>query len=537
MAGKGDRLENDIKATPATVEHTPVRLKSPQKIQTPDHELKKFVELQAGFGETYGRLMADPNAPRTVLVVPSLSLDEDVLQKISGVLHYEERMLCMLMLLRQPRTHVIYLTSQPIESTIIDYHLHLMPGIPVSHAKNRLTLMSAHDGSMTCLTQKVLQRPRMMNRLRDRIRDPNSAYISCFNSTPAERALAVALGLPLYACDPALAHLGTKSGSRKVFREAGVPMPDGVEDLRDERDLVQGIAELRRRNECVERVAIKLNEGFSGEGNATFSLKGCPTNGELETWIRDSLPSGILCEASGESWEIFKEKLREMGGVVEHYIESEEKRSPSVQARIDPLGCEHIISTHDQILGGPSGQIYLGSTFPADQAYRLQIQEMGLRVSQVLRQYGVLGRFGIDFIVVREGEHWRPYAIEINLRKGGTTHTYMQLQHLTDGEYDPDSGLYVTPRGQPRYYYASDNLQKASYKGLTPEDLIDISVQHQLHFHGATQQGVVFHLIGAFSEFGKIGVLCIGDSYQRAHEFYRETVSVLDRETGPGEKR
>jgi hypothetical protein len=133
--------------------------------------------------------------------------------------------------------------------------------------------------------------------------------------------------------------------------------------------------------------------------------------------------------------------------------------------------------------------------------------------------------------VPREHGGWDHYAVEINLRKGGTTHPFLMLQFLIDGKYDPASGCYYTPAGQSRYYYASDNLQDEAYKGLTPEDLIDIAVHHDLHFHGATQQGVVFHLIGALSEFGKLGVLCIGDSRERARTLYRHTVEVLNKET------
>jgi hypothetical protein len=53
-----------------------------------------------------------------------------------------------------------------------------------------------------------------------------------------------------------------------------------------------------------------------------------------------------------------------------------------------------------------------------------------------------------------------------------------------------------------------------------------------LHFHAATGEGVVFHLIGALSEFGKLGVVCIGRTPERAYGFYRSTVETLDREGG-----
>ena len=68
-----------------------------------------------------------------------------------------------------------------------------------------------------------------------------------FNSTPLERKLAVLLGIPLNGLDPELTYHGTKSGSRKVFREAGVPLPEGFEDLRDERDVEHALVELRHK--------------------------------------------------------------------------------------------------------------------------------------------------------------------------------------------------------------------------------------------------------------------------------------------------
>ncbi len=494
-------------------------------------ERQRFAKIQERLAPLFQRVFPDPHAHQTVVVIPSLSLDTEELAKISGVHHYEERMLCMLMLLRLPRTNLVYVTSRPVAATIIDYYLHLLPGIPVSHARRRLTLLSCHDASNAPLTRKILERPRLLKRIKAAIPDVRSAHMACFNSTPLERTLAVQLDIPLYACDPALDWLGTKSGSREVFRQAGVPIPDGFEHLRDQDDLVGAVAELKRRRPDLRRAVIKLNEGFSGEGNALFSYDGAPANGDLAGWVRDELPHRIRFESPTETWERYQQKFAEMGGIVESFIEGAEIRSPSVQCRIDPLGQACIVSTHDQVLGGPSGQIFLGCSFPADTAYCQGIHEAGRRVAEVLVREGALGRFGIDFISTKQGEHWEHAAIEINLRKGGTTHPYLTLQFLTNGDYDPYSGLYCTPTGQPCYYLASDNLQNPAYKGLTPDDLIDIAVDHDLHFDGATQQGVVFHLIGALSEYGKLGTVCIGDSQASAEKFYHNTVAVLNRET------
>ena len=104
--------------------------------------------------------------------------------------------------------------------------------------------------------------------------DPELAHISAFTVTPWERRLALELGVPIYGCDPDLAELGSKSGGRALMREAGVEIPDGEENLRDEADIARALADLKRRQPDLKRAVVKLNEGFSGDGNALFLFEG-----------------------------------------------------------------------------------------------------------------------------------------------------------------------------------------------------------------------------------------------------------------------
>jgi hypothetical protein len=495
-------------------------------------ERARFAALQERFARAFDRIFGDPVAPRNVLIIPSLSLDQEVMSRISGVHHYEERMLCLLLLLRMPRTRVVYVTSTPIPETIIDYYLHLLPGVPGLHARRRLTLISCDDASAAPLTRKILARPRVLTRIREAIPDTTAAHMTCFTVSELERKLALLLDLPIYGCDPSLLHWGSKSGSRKIFREAVIDMPLGFEDLADAGDLARALTELKQRKPELRRAVVKLNEGFSGEGNAVLDLADAPAGTALLPWMQARLPH-LAFEARGMTWELYQDKLAAMGGIVEEFIPGAVKRSPSAQLRIDPTGKIEAVSTHDQVLGGANGQIFLGCRFPAAADYRLDIQKRGAEVARALAGKGVLGRFGIDFISVKEGASWRHVAIEVNLRKGGTTHPFLMLQFLTDGRYHAETGEFLTPAGSPRCYYASDNLEAERYRGLTPYDLVDIAVMNGLHFHAATGEGVAFHLIGALSEFGKLGVVCIGQTEERADSLHRQTVAVLDRECPP----
>jgi hypothetical protein len=493
-------------------------------------EIERFRQIQQDFRFQFESVFPGKLSPKTVIVIPSLTLDQEILEKVNGVVHYEERLLCLLMLLRMPHTHLIYVTSVPVDPVIIDYYLHLLPGITRHHATLRLSLLSCYDASRRPLTAKILERPRLIERIRKCIPAGHLAHIACFNVTELERTLAVRLHTPIYGCDPEFLPCGTKSGSREVFRKCGISIPPGYENLKTEKEILDALAALKKEYPQLRKAVVKMNDGFGGEGNAVFTYDDRRYQSSLNEDSGNMNSSLLVPVAEGLSYEEFIKKFEEMGGIVEAYIDGEDKRSPSVQCRINPVGLSEVLSTHDQVFDENSDQVFAGAEFPASSEYAVTIAEEAFKVSEALLQQGVLGRFAIDFISVRENSGWKHYAIEINLRKGGTTHPYLMLQFLTDGNYDSSKGKYYTASGQERFYFASDNLKQEHYKGLTPHDLVDIAIDHNLMYDGSAQEGVMFHLLGALSQFGKIGVVCIGTSPERARSFYQRTVEVLDKE-------
>jgi hypothetical protein len=493
-----------------------------------EEEIAQFDALKPRLHEVWETILMREEEPHTSVVVPSLTLDQAELKKLPGVNFYEERLLFLLIRLRNPRARMVYVTSQPIHPMILEYYFQFLAGIPASHARSRLTLLCAQDASPRSLTEKILERPRLVERIRSGIQDPARAYLTVFNSTPLERKLAVLLHIPLNGLDPKHVHLGTKSGSRKAFREAGVDLPLGTEDLRSEHDIENALVDLRERRPGLRRAVLKLNDSFSGEGNALFRYPEPKGRAEIQAALQElefSVPS--------ETPSVYFEKFARMGGVVEEFIDAPEKFSPSCQLRVSPSGEVTALSTHDQILGGPSGQVFLGCSFPAHDDYRLQITEQGARIGHVLAQHGVMSRFAVDFLVHRAGPHepWRATALEINLRMGGTTHPFLALQFLTGGQLDPGSGLFLSPTGHAKYYRATDNLYSEAYRGLLPEDLIEILTYNKLHYSHTSESGVLFHLIGALSEFGKLGLTAIANSRQETDELYQRTLKILDSET------
>jgi len=499
-------------------------------ISDPQPEFDQLQKKLVPLWKSIERLNQDP---QTIVVVPSMSID--AIGSGAVMQAYEERFLFLLLLLRQPRARLIYVTSQTILPSIIDYYLDLLPGVIPSHARQRLFLIAPLDGSVRPLSDKLLARPRLIERIRSLIMDPDRAHLVPFNTTNREKELALRLGIPMYGADPKFFPLGTKSGCREIFIEENIPHPLGEENLATKEDVIEAIARMRARKPSIKQVLVKLNEGVSGEGNAVIDLTGLPAPGNSnEAAMLEERLRAMQFELEGVTYDSYMEKLQEREAVVEERIMGEEFRSPSVQLRITPLGGVELLSTHDQLLGGPSGQSYLGCVFPADTGYAALITREAEKVGRRLAKEGVIGRFALDFVVVRSNGKWEPYAIEINLRKGGTTHPFLTLQFLTDGKYDPDTATFTAPNGQQKFFVASDHVESPAYRTLTPDDLFDIVVRRNLHFDQTRQTGIVYHMMSALGELGRMGLTAVGNSHEDARAIYTRALAVLDEETRDG---
>ena len=109
---------------------------------THEQELAAFERLKPRLNEVWDVISAREDLPATSIVVPSFTLDQEELTKLEGAAFYEERLLFLLIRLRNPRAHVTYVTSQPVHPLILDYYLHLLAGVPASHARARLRISS-----------------------------------------------------------------------------------------------------------------------------------------------------------------------------------------------------------------------------------------------------------------------------------------------------------------------------------------------------------------------------------------------------------
>lgn len=463
------------------------------------------------FGEKHSRLsIFEPNEG-TLVVIPSLSLPQDELRRITGALCYEERLLFLLLTLRQPDVEVVYLSSAPVDTAIVDYYLGFLDD--PDEARTRLQMISLDDPHTGPLTVSLLRRPDVVARIRAALDRTAGAWMVPFVVSEAEERLAEILGLPIYGPATSLAHLGSKSGGRMIAEEAGVPMARGFADLRS----LTEVEHAARALSPSAKLMVKLNNSYSGLGNAVV--------------IKDERPL-TACHtsfsAADENWTTFAEKIAERGAVIEEFIEDRPLYSPSALARITPGGAYDVVATHEQLLGGPNGDLYQGCAVPARPEYRAQVGECAERIARVLAGRGVVGLFGMDFFAVKTDAGYRALLCEINLRIGGTTHPFGAALLTTGASYDPGTGTLVHG-GRSKYYVATDNCTAACLRGRTPAEVVELIDDRGLGFDREARTGNVLHLLGAVPEYGKLGFTSIGDSAEEAAELHQRTLRALNQ--------
>ncbi|MBL6989550.1 MAG: hypothetical protein ISR65_07220 [Bacteriovoracaceae bacterium] len=465
----------------------------------------------------------------TIIVISSISIDPRNVENITGVIHYESRALWETLKASSKNTSIIYITSVPIDQKAIDHLLNFLPN--PKEARKRIKFMALNDDSTTkCLSVKILENREFIRILKSHFNKLNT-YLTTFVVSKDEMKLAQRLGVPLLGTLPHLEYFKTKSGNRQIFQESKIKFADGVNNIADLGQLISAVRELWARHPDAKRFLVKLNTGVSGDGNAILNLTAnyqdlSKMHVKAQIQLIYDLLANLQFQSKALNFAKFLERLSE-GAIIETYIEGQNKTSPSAQLFIHADGTVEMLSTHEQILDH-NGQTFLGSIFPARSEYRQEISKTSKKIGHVMSKHGIRGVCAVDFLCVKNGDQCELWAIEVNIRQGGTTHPYRTAKFLTNSNYDENSGKLKAQDGSSVFYMSNDNILNSSLKG-TKIDTFLAFMQHQgVLFDKSKNTGVVFHLLGALHDHGKIGYTAIGTTQASAHHIFDKTLKLVN---------
>ena len=457
--------------------------------------------------------------PHVLVTLPSFDLDRAVYDHYGDrVPPLENRYLFALLRAREPATEVVCLSSLPVPDAILDGYLSLLAPSERSRVLARSRLVCADDPSWRPLAEKLLDRGDVVDTLRSYVRE-RPAILEPWNVGPAEEELSVALGIPANGTGTSHSHLATKSNGRQLLRAAGVDVPEGTEDVTAPADVVAAVRRLVRFRPLVREVVVKLDDSVAGDGNVRVPV----------TTVTDSADDLQATDDVSRLLPPWYVDVLKRGGIVEQLIEGDEFRSPSAQAAIAPDGKVTVIGTHEQRLGGANGQVFEGATFPADPDYASLLGRQTHQVGLQLARNGAVGRFSVDFVATRRssGGRWDLYGIEINLRKGGTTHTLGLLRLLRGGHYDAEQGQYADVSGRPVCYAATDNLVRPEWVSRSPAEVRQRVSDAGLDYNRTTGVGVVLHLLDCLEVDGRMGYTAMAESADEATQLESQLITAL----------
>ncbi len=175
------------------------------------------------------------------------------------------------------------------------------------------------------------------------------------------------------------------------------------------------------------------------------------------------------------------------------------------------------------MLGGEDGQVYQGCRFPADPGYAPQLAEYAAASAQVTRAAGRSRppRGRLRMRASDEAGDWQVYALEMNLRKGGTTHPYADAPQSRPGPLRPDArargSTTPTSRASTSRPTTSSILPGTACR---PATVIAAIADAGLAFDYERGWGVVLHMLSCLAVDGRFGLTAIGTSPEHAQELY-----------------
>ncbi|MCK9893727.1 peptide ligase PGM1-related protein [Frankia sp. AgB32] len=435
----------------------------------------------------------------TKIVLYSFNFAEKLLREVSYLRFSAERGLCYLEELRREDLQLVLITSTEVSQAALDYHFREIFGFSeaqIPSATSRLRLLSPALREGWPLDASVLADAEVMSALTSIAESSRSTSIVNFMATPTSDQIAVILGATIEEHGAAIAaETGSKLGGKSLLKRAGVRVPEGPTTLLIEEGSV--LAEIGRI--AARSAVVKLNSAHwtAGVGNMVVP-------------VEDVRRGGGLFEAAQTvrlSAENFRRELAAEGAVVEEYVD-DVVASPSGLGHINADGTVDIGPTHEQIL--VSGQ-YWGCRFPAEEGWRSSVLAATDRVGKTLADSGVRGTFGIDFVVAGDGGL---FAVEVNLRKVGTTHVVRYIEKVVGAQIETDGQL--RRDGGPDVFYVNGRMQEAALLGTAGETVLDLLRKECLLYRRESGEGVLLHCLGALPACGYLELTAIAASRARA---------------------
>mmetsp|Transcript_5389 Transcript_5389/g.9928 ORF Transcript_5389/g.9928 Transcript_5389/m.9928 type:complete len:465 (+) Transcript_5389:1246-2640(+) len=406
-------------------------------------------------------------------------------------------------------------------------------------------------------TRALLYCKSSLKRLKDLL-GRQKAYIVPHIMSKDEVELSVLLGIPVLGGDPSQSALcSTKSGGKRVFIEAEVPVPPAAMDIYDEREFYTTLTRLVAKNLHIETWLFKIDDEHGGRGIASLDLSTWKTfknlrrlnvlsEGQQEALHRalhSYVPSkvNILMPSLYPNWSAFLAEYTRAGGVIEAtpFCLPSKVQTTYISMLLHPNSTVEVLSAFEKL--NARNYMTMGYSFPQNALKNINLQLLCSAVGEALFNKKIFGYVGIELVSFPDPASNNPlfWAVDLDTHLSEAACVFSFFNFFMEGAFDQVSCRYIIQVADSKQSHAEERcfvyLPFVHHPGLS-------SVQYKSFFYLCRMLNIAFDLeekVGSTfllpdsMQSGVIGLMSMGKNLLQVAELINTALDFVSEQAGP----